>query len=235
MPGSRKGVGGPKTRAGKEIAKWNALKHGVCSPQIVLPGDPHETREQFQAFLEALWQDQKPEGVMEELLLEQIALCAWRLARCLRAEAGEVQQRRAAARLELAWHRWQAFQDALAFTDPRQARQTLWTTVLGLSHLQAVCRWALNQEQLSETARRYLKDRLGLDPDRLKEELGRIETWLEAAKEKEEAEDRNLDQVHGVPSAVLQDYETRLSRRLYRALQELHRVQDRKKGNRETN
>ena len=31
-------AGGPKTEAGKEVARWNATQHGIRSPAPVVPG-----------------------------------------------------------------------------------------------------------------------------------------------------------------------------------------------------
>ncbi len=31
-------AGGPKTEAGKEVARWNATQHGIRSPASVVPG-----------------------------------------------------------------------------------------------------------------------------------------------------------------------------------------------------
>jgi hypothetical protein len=31
-------TGGPKTEAGKEVARWNATRHGIRSPAPVIPG-----------------------------------------------------------------------------------------------------------------------------------------------------------------------------------------------------
>jgi hypothetical protein len=31
-------TGGPNTQAGKEVARWNATRHGIRSPAPVVPG-----------------------------------------------------------------------------------------------------------------------------------------------------------------------------------------------------
>ena len=31
-------TGGPKTETGKEVARWNATRHGIRSPAPVIPG-----------------------------------------------------------------------------------------------------------------------------------------------------------------------------------------------------
>ena len=77
---------GPKTPAGKEVARRNAVKHGILAEQTaVLPGeDPAALR----GLVERLRQALAPVGELEELLVDQIAACVWRSARIERVEAG---------------------------------------------------------------------------------------------------------------------------------------------------
>ncbi len=70
------------------MARWNALKHGVLSETVVLP---NEDKAQFQELLEQLREDLKPQGALEELLVERIATCFWRLRRVLRYDFGHYQ------------------------------------------------------------------------------------------------------------------------------------------------
>ncbi len=46
----------------------------------------------MKALREALWEDLEPEGAMEELLVDRVAACYWRLRRAQRAEVGETCQ-----------------------------------------------------------------------------------------------------------------------------------------------
>lgn len=70
-------------------ARWNALKHGVLSQRAVLPT---EDPSQFQELLKNLREDREPEGALEDLLVEKIAVCFWRLRRILLYDFGNNQQ-----------------------------------------------------------------------------------------------------------------------------------------------
>ena len=74
----RNGDGDRRVRRG--VARWNALKHGVLSQPAVLPT---EDPSQFQELLKNLREDRKPKGALEELLVEKVAVCFWRLRRIL--------------------------------------------------------------------------------------------------------------------------------------------------------
>jgi hypothetical protein len=79
---------GPKTQQGKERSRKNSVKHGLLSSVIVL--GKFETREEFDKLLEDLTSSFEPKGKMEEILVEEIAVCYWRLRRAITAERGEI-------------------------------------------------------------------------------------------------------------------------------------------------
>jgi hypothetical protein len=86
---------GPRTDEGKAVSRWNALKHGVLTRAVIPPAlAPYESREEFEALLDALRQELAPASAVEELLVERIAVAYWRLGRLLRAEAGAIAARR---------------------------------------------------------------------------------------------------------------------------------------------
>jgi hypothetical protein len=85
---SKRGTG-PRTAIGKERSKYNALKHGLFSNVVVLD---HETRSEFEAVLCGLRLDLKPEGLLEDALVEKIATILWRYRRLLQAESADVQK-----------------------------------------------------------------------------------------------------------------------------------------------
>jgi hypothetical protein len=69
----------PQPRSGNyELARFNALRHGVLSQHTVLPW---EHREQYRVLLEALVAEHKPEGATEEHLVEELAGAIWRKRR----------------------------------------------------------------------------------------------------------------------------------------------------------
>jgi hypothetical protein len=78
---------GPKTEAGKAQSRRNALKHGIFAENMFVYG---ETPSEYQELLGALREDLAPQGAVEELLVEKIAICVWRGKRVLRCEGGLV-------------------------------------------------------------------------------------------------------------------------------------------------
>ena len=75
---------GPKTEAGKDIAKLNAVKHGGLSPLPVLP--EVETRDAWQAHLAGTLESLRPRTHLETVLAERVALLLWRMNRVVRFE-----------------------------------------------------------------------------------------------------------------------------------------------------
>src|SRR5215211_6385345 len=86
---------GPRSEAGKAAVSNNALRHGVLSAKPVLPG--LEREEDWDRHREAVISSLAPEGALEELLAERVALQTWRLGRVARyeAEAAAVSSERA--------------------------------------------------------------------------------------------------------------------------------------------
>ena len=76
---------GPKTPAGKNAARWNALKHGLHSRQLLLPG---EKESDWLTFREELSAGLKPVGELELLLADRITALAWRIRRLSGLESG---------------------------------------------------------------------------------------------------------------------------------------------------
>jgi hypothetical protein len=80
---------GPRTEQGKQRASRNATKHGVFSKVVVLPD---ESRAEYESLLTGLQGTLRPEGAIEELLVEKLATTAWRWRRLLLAEAAEIRK-----------------------------------------------------------------------------------------------------------------------------------------------
>jgi hypothetical protein len=74
---------GPKTPEGKAAVRLNALRHGLRARGILLPGENPEERDRLFADLENEW---RPKNRTEQLLVEQMAVAQWKLARL---EVGE--------------------------------------------------------------------------------------------------------------------------------------------------
>jgi hypothetical protein len=86
-------LGGVKTPEGKEIVKYNAMKHGLLAKEVVITiGEGAENPEEFNALLRDLSTQLKPEGMLEDVLVEKIAVSYWRLRRAYRYEVGLIRQ-----------------------------------------------------------------------------------------------------------------------------------------------
>ena len=80
---------GPRTTTGKRNASRNALRHGLFAKSMEetfrqLGEDPAD----YQAMLDSLREAFQPKDGFEEMLIEDMAVCRWRLNRLLRAETG---------------------------------------------------------------------------------------------------------------------------------------------------
>jgi hypothetical protein len=85
---------GPRTQAGKDAVRLNAVAHGMTSKTIVLP---HENIEEYQQMHQGLVDSYNPANDREKLLVEQIAQAYWRLQRCYGVERAFLENRIAAS------------------------------------------------------------------------------------------------------------------------------------------
>jgi hypothetical protein len=76
---------GPKTPEGKAAVRHNALKHGLLSREVLLPGEDEEALRELGERLRA---ELRPVGELEDLLVDRITAAYWRLRRLGRVEAG---------------------------------------------------------------------------------------------------------------------------------------------------
>jgi hypothetical protein len=74
---------GPATPEGKAAVRLNALRYGLRARSLLLPGEDPAEFERLFAGLEADW---RPQNQTERLLVEQMAVAQWKLARL---EVGE--------------------------------------------------------------------------------------------------------------------------------------------------
>ena len=75
---------GPKTEAGKEMVRRNAVTHGILSSSPVIPG--LERPEDWENHRTELLEDLAAEGRLESELSERVVLLLWRLRRVARYE-----------------------------------------------------------------------------------------------------------------------------------------------------
>ena len=76
---------GPKTPEGKAAVRYNAMRHGLLSTDLLLPGEDEAALKELSDHL----RDQlQPVGELESLLVDRIISSAWRLRRLGQVEAG---------------------------------------------------------------------------------------------------------------------------------------------------
>jgi hypothetical protein len=80
--------GGPATQEGKVVVRWNATRHGIRSPAPVVPGV--ERAEDWEEHRDGVLESLSPEGHLEEMLAERVALLSWRLHRVTRYETESI-------------------------------------------------------------------------------------------------------------------------------------------------
>ena len=75
---------GPRTQEGKARVGNNAVKHGLLSHDVLVPG---EDREALRELSERLREELEPVGELEDMLVDRIVAAHWRLRRLGRVEA----------------------------------------------------------------------------------------------------------------------------------------------------
>lgn len=75
---------GPKSLIGKQRASQNAVKHGLLSKGLIIPG---EKASAYGEFRNGIFDSLKPKGTMESLLADKIVNFSWRLRRAVLAES----------------------------------------------------------------------------------------------------------------------------------------------------
>jgi hypothetical protein len=82
---------GPITAAGKSIVANNAVKHGLFSKNLILAD---ENPLQYENLLDQLQTELNPSGVLEQALVERIAVSLWRQQRLVCAETAYIELNR---------------------------------------------------------------------------------------------------------------------------------------------
>ena len=74
---------GPKTQKGKAIVRFNALRHGLLTRDVVLPG---EDADAFENLWNQVRANLSPVGPIEDSLVDRVVNAMWRLRRSERME-----------------------------------------------------------------------------------------------------------------------------------------------------
>ena len=83
---------GPRTDRGKENSRPNAVRHGLLSKNLFLKTD--EEKLEFRDLLLAFLNEFHADGFVEEVLVEEIASCFWKMQIALGLETRELSSRK---------------------------------------------------------------------------------------------------------------------------------------------
>lgn len=78
---------GAITQAGKAIVSQNAISHGLFAKNLILKD---ENPLEYQLLLEQLQQELSPVGILEQSLVERVAISLWKQKRLLKAETARL-------------------------------------------------------------------------------------------------------------------------------------------------
>jgi hypothetical protein len=76
---------GPKTEAGKQVSRWNAVRHGLTAETVI---GALEDAEDYKAFEAAITADYDAQSAVELELMLRLASVLWRLRRATTMETG---------------------------------------------------------------------------------------------------------------------------------------------------
>ena len=79
---------GATTADGKDTVSKNAIRHGLLSQRLIITG---EEIQDFDALLVGLMQSVAPEGMLEKVLVEKVAVAMWRQKRLVAAESASIE------------------------------------------------------------------------------------------------------------------------------------------------
>jgi hypothetical protein len=125
---------GPKTPRGKDWSRYNSLKHGLYTSDVVIRhGDARENQEEYDILLDGLVRAWQPTDVQQYRQVVIIAECDWRQRRALRAEVGEIRRKTGTyyARLRLDYCDEQGLTDCSIFSRV-QSKEVIRTKALEL-------------------------------------------------------------------------------------------------------
>jgi hypothetical protein len=74
---------GPRTEAGKQRSKLNALRHGLTGQTVVLPAEDHSA---YQRHSQSFLDEYRPQGATETQLVQSLLDTSWQLNRAAAVE-----------------------------------------------------------------------------------------------------------------------------------------------------
>jgi hypothetical protein len=74
---------GPRTEAGKQRSRLNALRHGLTGQTVVLPTEDHSA---YQRHAQSFLDDCRPKGAIETQLVQSLIDTSWRMNRAAAVE-----------------------------------------------------------------------------------------------------------------------------------------------------
>ncbi len=225
---------GPKTDEGKDLIRFNAVRHGLTARAVLIPG---ENPAELDAFAADVRQALTPSGALEELLADRVVSLAWRLRRAAQVDAGlfaralfavdAQRQVREKARRRATWEvEWKALLDEQGELDAKPDAD--WTDTDNR-------RWEKNRARVDELMAE--RTRNGWEICHSSKEAGllregRAELGPPPPEEEGSAALAGAFTAGEGAGAVLFErlarYEGTLSREMFRALHELERLQARR-------
>ncbi len=88
---------GPRTGEGKDIAKLNAMQHGILSNHVFVHGHDDTEYTDFAALRDTFFEEMQPVGVIETLLVDRLFATHWRMKRLHIAETGMIEKQTSSA------------------------------------------------------------------------------------------------------------------------------------------
>jgi len=76
-------LGGVKTEEGKAVSRFNALKHGLLSSEVLMEGEEQNDLEELS---KSIRKELKPASQLEHVLVDRIIANTWRLKRAMKIE-----------------------------------------------------------------------------------------------------------------------------------------------------
>jgi len=136
---------GPRSWAGKDESKMNAVTHGLLAEHLLITdGELKEDPEAFGRLLAGLREARQPVGALEEALVEEIAGGFWKERRAQRYEAGAIAREAGSRRDREALRSRGRFERALNFGE------NLEHSVEGIQHLLAALNRAIEEVQRAD-------------------------------------------------------------------------------------